>query len=360
MSGMGRDNFRIDSHKLVFHPRRVADFLEGKMIYPLYMEISPFGGCNHRCVLCGVDFMGYKPKKLETGMLTERLTEMGRLGLRSVMYAGEGEPYLHKDLPAIVNHAKASGIDNAITTNGVFMRPDALEMHLAATSWIKVSLNAGSPETYATIHGTKASDFGTVLDNLQAAVALRKRHGANCKLGAQMFLLPENVNEVEILAAILRDIGIDYLVVKPYAPHHQHHGGQHEDIAATGHAALADRIRELSTDAFNVVFRHHTKPNGQTETRDYERCLALPFWTSMDASGDVWGCSAHLGDARFYYGNVNEVSFQEIWEGVRRQESLRWCREGLEPSSCPVHCRRDDINRYLWELSYPGPHANFI
>jgi GTP 3',8-cyclase len=359
MSGMD-DKFRIDSHKLIFHPRRVADFLEGKTIYPLYMEISPFGGCNHRCAFCGLDFMGYKPKKLETGMLMDRLTEMGRLGLRSVMYAGEGEPYLHKDLPAIINHAKASGIDNAITTNGVFMRPATLERHLAATSWIKVSLNAGSPETYAAIHGTKAGDFGTVLDNLQAAVALRKRHGAGCTLGAQMLLLPENAHEVELLATTLRDIGIDYLVVKPYSQHPQSHCDQYKDISYSGYVDLAEHVNALSTDAFNVIFRLRTMHKWDDKTCGYERCLALPFWSYMDASGNIWGCSVYLGDERFHYGNVNENTFQEIWEGPRRQASLAWCREALDPSACRVNCRMDEVNRYLWELSHPGPHVNFI
>ena len=42
---------RIDEHKLLYHPEVVADWVRGqgtwagiRQIYPLYVEISPFGG----------------------------------------------------------------------------------------------------------------------------------------------------------------------------------------------------------------------------------------------------------------------------------------------------------------------------
>ncbi|MDH4101591.1 MAG: radical SAM protein, partial [Nitrospirota bacterium] len=98
------DEFRIDSHKLIFHVDRVARWQRGEDVFPIYAEISPIGACNHRCTYCALDYMEYNPRSLDTGILKTRLTEMGRLGLKSVMYAGEGEPFLHKDIAEIINH----------------------------------------------------------------------------------------------------------------------------------------------------------------------------------------------------------------------------------------------------------------
>ena len=67
------DEFRIDSHKLIFHPRRGNAWLAGDQIYPLYAEISPSGACNHRCTFCALDYMEYKPRFLDTMVLKERL-----------------------------------------------------------------------------------------------------------------------------------------------------------------------------------------------------------------------------------------------------------------------------------------------
>jgi len=98
------DRFKIDSHKLNYHIRRVADWLDKKFIYPVYREISPSGACNHRCFFCSMDFMEYRKDFLDTDILEKRITELAGLGLKSIMFAGEGEPFLYKDLPTIITH----------------------------------------------------------------------------------------------------------------------------------------------------------------------------------------------------------------------------------------------------------------
>ena len=55
------DKIRMDSHKLIFHPERICAWLNGEKIYPIEVEIAPSGACNHRCVFCALDYIGYKP-----------------------------------------------------------------------------------------------------------------------------------------------------------------------------------------------------------------------------------------------------------------------------------------------------------
>lgn len=353
------DTFRIDSHKLLFHPGRVASWNAGENVYPIYMEISPSGACNHRCVFCALDFMEYRSRFLDTAVLKERLTEMGRLGLKSVMYAGEGEPFLHRDMAEITRHGKAAGVDQAFTTNASLMSPEISEQILPVTSWIKVSCNAGTPESYAAIHRTKAAHFGKVLENLAAAVAIRKRHGHACTLGMQILLLPEVRAEVAGLARTARDLGLDYLVVKPYSQHPQSRTDKYKDMDYKDMDALAAELEDIRTEGFQPILRRNTIQKWQQKERSYARCLGLPFFSYMDAGGNIWGCSMFLNDERFLFGNVNEESFQQIWEGERRAKAMQWFQD-FDTAGCRVNCRMDEINRYLWELKHPGAHVNFI
>lgn len=354
------DKYRIDSHKLIYHVKRVSDWQQGKLIYPIYMEISPSGACNHRCTYCALDFMEYQKRYLDTALLKERLSEMGRLGLKSVMYAGEGEPFLHKDMSDIILHTKQSGIDVALTTNGVLMKEDVSEAILSSTEWIKVSINGATRETYAKIHQSREADFDAVIKNMAYAAKYREKAGATCALGMQLLLIPENSHEVLMLAELARDIGMDYLVIKPYSQHPLSKTEKYKDIKYDEYASLAEDLKKYNTERFSAIFRSNAMKKWDRSERDYQCCMALPFWSYMDAGGDIWGCSLYLGDERFHYGNIYKNTFQEIWEGEKRKKSLEWVEKSLDVSQCRVNCRMDEVNRYLWELKEPPIHVNFI
>jgi MoaA/NifB/PqqE/SkfB family radical SAM enzyme len=354
------DQFGIDGHKLHYHVRRVSDWLAGEAIYPIYMEISPSGACNHRCTFCAKDFMGYQPTYLDTGVLKELLSEMGAFGVKSTMYAGEGEPLLHRDIAEIIRHTRAAGIDVAVTTNGVPLRETLGEEIIGAVDWIKVSINAGTPETYSRIHRCRPTDFEQVIRNMETAARLRSQGKHRCALGMQMLLLPENWDEAVTLAGIARDIGMDYVVVKPYSHHPASKTKKYSRISYRGHAELVDRLEEHNTETFHVVFRARTMQTWDVARRDYGRCFALPFWAYLDSRGDLWGCSTYLADDRFRYGNVYEDTFEGIWNGEKRSQALTFMENGFDLDGCRLNCRMDKINRYLWNLKHPPNHVNFI
>lgn len=354
------ESYRIDSHKLLFHPRRVARWLDGETIPPVYMEVSPSGACNHRCVFCALDFMEYQRRFLDTELLCQRLAEMAVLGLKSVMFGGEGEPFLHANMAAIAERANAAGLDLAFTTNATLMDEENTRRVLPVTRWIKASVNAGTPETYAQVHQTKPEHFTLAIANLERAATLRAKTGATCTLGMQILLLPENRAEVAPLARLARDIGLDYLVVKPYSQHPSSKTSTYVDVDYAASEDLEQELLALRTDFFTPLVRLNAMRKAQTRDKAYGRCQALPFWSYLDSAGNIWGCSMFLGDERFLYGNIAEQSFAEIWNGPKRQASMDWFQTSFDCSGCRVNCRMDEVNRYLWELNNPSPHVNFI
>lgn len=342
------DKFKIDSTKLMYHPERVLQLLEGadqwdsaKDIYPLYVEISPCGACNHRCTFCAVDYLGYKTNMLDEKMLESIFWEMAGCGVKSVMFAGEGEPLLHKHINRMVFDARNAGLDVAFTTNGVLLNKlDPID----GISWIRVSLNAGTRETYAKVHRTKPDDFDRVLANLADAV-LRK---GDCSISAQMVLLPENANEVETLRQIGKDIGLDFVSIKPYSQHKSSITHQYEGI----------NLVPPKDDA-GLIVRH---AGFETKEMPYAKCSATPFlWAYIMSTGDLYSCSAYLQDDKFNLGNINTQTFREIWHGDKRKANWEYVRNELDIKDCRVNCRMNQANVYMDELKNGRvPSVNFI
>ncbi|MEW6172089.1 MAG: radical SAM protein [Bacillota bacterium] len=352
------DDFRIDSHKLIFHPVRVSQWLQGDDIYPIYVEIAPSGSCNHRCVFCALDYLEYKPVFLDKDLILTNLREMAAKGVRSVMYAGEGEPLINKDTPEIVNKTREIGVDVAMTSNGVLFSKEKAAECLSSFTWVRFSVNAGTPETYQRVHRCRPGDFEKVISNLNSAVEIKRRKGLSTTIGVQMLLIPLNFQEVLTLGRMLREIGVDYFTIKPYSQHPKSNGSINSSFDYQEHLHLESQLRELETDTFQVIFRSNTMKK-LSRAKPYNRCLGLPFWAYIDARANVWACSTYLGDADFCYGSLKEMSFSGIWEGAQRSKVLARIAK-TDISKCREVCRLDEINIYLNNLRNPSRHVNFI
>jgi len=363
------DEYRIDSHKLIFHPVRVGQWLEAgtdwekaKSVYPIYVEISPVGACNHRCTFCAMDYISYRTRSLDINIMSERLVEMASLGIKSIMYAGEGEPLLYRHINELTKISFESGIDVAFTTNAVMLTEKFAENSLQYVSWIKASIDAGTEETYTKIHRTRKEDFRKVINNLKKAVQWRNSNGLKCTIGAQILLLPENAQEVETLAKICRDeIGLDYLIVKPYSQHSFSMTKKYQSIDYAQFTDLSPRLEKFNNSKFRLIFRSHAIKKYIAQKKTYSICYSTPFfWAYVMANGDVYSCSAYLKDKRFFLGNLHRQSFRNIWQGEKRKHNFLLIQDTLSISECRKNCRMDEINHYLWQLKNPGPHINFI
>lgn len=351
------DTIRMDSHKLIYHPETVARWLKGEKIYPIEIEISPSGACNHRCVFCAVDYIGYEPNFLDKDIILRDIRHMSERGLKSVICSGEGEPLLNKNMPDIANGIKACGVDVAMSSNAaLFTKEKAMEC-LGAFTWVRFSVASMEEESYDKIQRGKPGDLARVKKNLADIVEVKKKNNLRTTLGVQCLLLPDNMKQLPNMAKELQEIGVDYLTIKPYSQHL--HSENSFMIDYEEMLDLERVIKQFETDEFSIYFRANAMKK-MHHGKCYKQCLGTPFMTHIDAKGNVWPCIAHIGTESFCYGNINENTFAEIWEGGRRQDVMKKMGELDIDKVCREACRLDEINKYLDELKHPGEHVNFI
>lgn len=335
----------------------MARWLLGENIYPIEIEISPSGSCNHRCVFCAVDYIGYQPSFLDKDIILRDIRQMSRKGLKSVICSGEGEPLLNKDMPDIANEIKACGVDVAMSTNGVLFTKDKINECIQAFTWIRFSVASMEQSSYDQIQRGKPDDLERVKANLADAVQVKKDKKLKTTLGVQCLLLPENMAQLPDMAKQIREIGVDYLTVKPYSQHL--HSENTFQIDYNVMLELEQDIRQYETDDFSVYFRANAMKK-MHHKKCYSECYGLPFMTHIDAKGNVWPCVAHIGTEEFCYGNIYEQTFEEMWEGNKRKQIIKKLNTLNINKVCRDACRLDEINKYLDELKHPGEHVNFI
>jgi len=352
-------NYNFDGHKLFYQYETTYNLLAGKPVYPVYVEYSPVGSCNHRCLFCAYDYIGYKSRRLETDATLRSIREFAELGTKAMLFAGEGEPLLHKDIGKMVETASGCGIDTGIYTNGSLLKGQTAETLLKNLTFIRISLNAGTRENYEQVHGK--DDFETVTENIRNAAEIKRKNGYKVDIGLQIVVIPENLHTILDLAKLGGELGADYLAIKPFVQHGSQQGYHFpENFSLEKLEDMLNSAESFSTDNYKVIARKEAFR--KYHDRNYDRCLSLPVFSVILSDGNVYSCGPFLGDYRFRYGNIYENSVREIMDGERRKEILKHAACTLDcKTECMPNCRLDAINRSLWELKHPTvKHVNFI
>lgn len=357
------DKYNLDGHKLYWHLNRLQDWQSGVPVVPIYVEISPVSYCNHKCIFCGLDFAQNAPKSLDTEILNDRLIEMGQLGVKSIMFAGEGEPLLHKGLAKWVQTAKLSGIDVSITTNGGPATKELLNQLLPHLTWLRFSVDAGSPAVYSKVHTVPDSGFDKTVQNIRDALSIRDQLSSSCTIGVQYLMIRDNLADVENALRLFSELGVDYFALKPYSEHPQmlNKSGfnySEEDILQV--REIVSRYQSLGGKT-RVIFRENATANYTENGKKFSHCRALPFWGYISSLGDFHTCSVFLNDDRFKVGNVYNDDMKTIFSGEQRCASVAFGSTDLEVGyECRVNCRMARINEFLEFLNDRPEHINFI
>lgn len=138
-----------------------------------YLRLSVTDRCNLRCQYCmPAEGLNWMPgdQILQDDEIVRLLQDVFLpLGVTKIRLTG-GEPLVRKGLPGLVERiARLEGIEDvSLSTNGIFLAPNARRLVEAGLKRVNVSLDSLDPERYREI--TRGGDLAKVLKGLDAAV----------------------------------------------------------------------------------------------------------------------------------------------------------------------------------------------
>ena len=346
-----------DSHKLSYHPCEVAAWKASSFSPPLHAEIGITNRCNHKCKFCTLDWITHGVDSIDKDVMMATLKEMSEMGVKSIYYAGEGEPTLHKNLSDFVEYGKKLGISQAISTNGSKFDRELAEKLVPHLSWIRFSVDAATPQIYSEIHGVKGEEINNVLKNIADCVEVKKQTGSSIEIGIQFILMPENICDVEQLATMVKEIGVDNFQVKPAHSHPK--SSYAPSIYKFSQESIKKNLEAMEDDKFSVVVRVKSMER-IIQPRNYKECHGFHFYAIIDAKGDVVPCNVFYSNPEFIYGNLYDASFKQIWFGDRRKGIIDKITSKCFEMCGDYRCRLDVINRYLERVKNPEKNDEFI
>lgn len=347
------DDAKIDSTSLMYHPKRIAEWMERGDCYPINVEIGITNICNHHCTFCGLDWVPRTRECLDRKIMLTALGDMAQHGVESLTFSAESEPTIHPNFPEFVQYAKQRGLDVAVSSNGQLFNQRIAEQVLPHLTWIRFSVDAATPETHARVHGTHQSSFQQVIDNIRYAVEYKRKNSLPVTIGTQIVVIKDNLAEVEKLAQLMQDIGADNLQVKPYS--HHPCSTLPDPSVDLSNSDMEERLKKYPGVLFRKQAVEHNK------AKKYDKCYSLSFYCLIDSRGNVMPCNMFYKNPEFIYGNLYDTngSFSKIWESERRKSII-----GQIGSMKLDHCRNACVptakNEFLYRLKNPHAHDRFV
>ena len=244
----------------------------------LWLEITP--KCNLSCIHCYADSGPALP--LSGAMDFDdwcRLMEEARaLGCRWLQFIG-GEPTLHPDLPALLEHARDVGFPHReVFTNATRLDDSLLDTFRECRVRVSFSFYSSDPEIHDRITGQPGSHEKTV-------AGIRRLVKRRVRVHAGVIRMPGNASRVRSAKWFLRRLGV--------------------------WSIATDRVRGVGR---GTSLAPRSSPRGE---------LCGSCWSgllSVDANGNAYPC---VFSRSFVVGNYLEDGMTGILEGARLRDFRR-------------------------------------
>jgi len=346
---------QFSSDKILKHLDRVSEWVEGGNPFPITVELDMTDFCNHKCPECVASYFRKESKANMSRSKARRIVkQLAEAKVRGLIFTGGGEPLCNAFTLEIVEYAKSLGLDIGFITNGTLINGHVVGVLLKHCTWIRVSLDAGSPEVYEKTHGMGKADYDRVIANIDLLVEMKKVTSSKCTIGVGFLTNEESIKDMLKATRLMKDIGVDYIQFRPMQIHR---GGKFSYHWANVDKEIAI-CSQLATPEFQVLFSQHKYEMAHDPQygRYYKKCYGQQFASVISASSKMYICCHTRGYDKYCIGDLTRKSFKQIWNSKKRREAIK----NINFCDCIPLCRDNTFNQILWNIVQPREHVNFL
>lgn len=352
--------------KVVHFPERLASLAAGKRIAPAQVQLIISDLCNQDCVFCAYRMSGYSsnqlfrdaegsnnPKRfIPTAKACEIIEDMASEGVLAAQFTGGGEPTVHPDHLSIFKYALEHDLKCALVTNGQLLR-DGWRDILPWFAWLRVSLDAGTPESYASIRRAPKGAFRKALANVNNLVRCRDLNKTGCVIGTSFIVTKENWQEVYAAALLASEYGADnFRIAACFTPQLADY---YFDFRAEALEQVAKTV-ELLPKGFVIDMFSKRLDDLDSGAPTYKSCGYQHFNVYIGGDLNVYRCCNTAYNEIGMVGSLRERRFKD-W---LRDPEVTGRYFGFDARVCE-HCafnRQNSVINFL--TSDPPKHVEFV
>ncbi len=308
----------------------------GMSYFPVSMDILVTRECNQACRMCWASSRQGKNTNgsgdiLSFTDLETFFAEVSRY--RPVIHFGGGEPFLRKDMLAIIESVKKTGMKCLVTTNGTLLNGDNIEKLIEkGIDGIIVSIYGKKKE-----HDNITCCEGSFDKAVEAVRTIKKKKNKAQKLFLSTVIMPEAPGNLVAVAELADKAGVDGLKVEHlnFITEKEKEDMKKNDLfGKTNVFVSGDLYSEEKAQEIYRVIRKIKKKYGNFimvkpgltrreiiswySSSEVERgpCYFTRHSAVIDYNGDVILCQFFPG---VIHGNIKKDGFLKIWERASSQ-----------------------------------------
>lgn len=264
--------------------------------YPMSFSIEPTNRCNLECPECpsGLGELTRLLGLLSFEKFKNWIDQIKETSFYVQLYF-QGEPFINKDLPKMLNYARQEKVYTSISTNGLLLNEKNIEQILDdPPDKLIFSIDGLDEETYQNYR------VGGTFSNVDKAFRMfmsekQKRKESKPFVEFQFIVMKQNEHQIENVKKYAKDIGVDKVELK------------------TMQVSSYENAEHFLPK--NVKFRRYKVENStfKIKRKMGNRCFALWRTSVITWDGIVVPC-CYDKDATYKLGSLINNNFKNVWK----------------------------------------------